>query len=231
MPAPPSPLSPVTEPAATFPFTLRSDAAQLAGELALPAAPAQALALVVQPTSQQDGGPYAIAQALLGAGLAVCRIDLLTPLDTRYPDLVRDVPLLENRLATCLSYLQGKDCRLLGLPPDLPLVIVASGGGAPAALRLTATRQGPCRALVCRNGFIDLAGRHALGFLPVPLLYLAEERPPQAPQDTRETAAAVNALSLVQAPHELVRCPGRKESARAATDWVRRWLPPAGAST
>lgn len=224
MPAPASPLSFTTEPAAAFPFTLRSEAAQLAGELALPSTPVHALALVVQPTSQQDGGPYAIAQTLLKAGLAVCRIDLLTPLDTRYPDLVRDVPLLENRLAACLTYLQGKDCRLLGLPPDLPLAIVASGGAAPAALRLTATRQGPCRALVCRNGFIDLAGRHALGFLPVPLLYLAEERPSQ---DSRETAAAVNALSLVQAPHELVRCPGRAESVRAATDWISRWLPAA----
>lgn len=214
-----------------YPLTLRSNGAQLAGELAFPAAsaPPLGLAVVVQPASLHDAGPYAIGQALLAAGYAVFRIDLLTPNDTRYPDLLRDVALLESRLASCLQYLQGNDCRILGLPSGLGLGIVASGGAAPAALRLIASRQGACRVLACRNGFIDQAGRHALGYLSVPLLYVGEEHARHGDSEalpSTETSAAQHALTLINAPHDLIVSQRRQDTAQAVTAWLRRWLHP-----
>src|SRR5690606_6699391 len=95
----------------------------------------------------------AVADALQQAGFATLLFDLLTPEEDSDPSARFDIPLLAQRLAATLRWLQA-DPALAALPIGL----FGASTGAAAALIAAAAQPARVGAVVSRGGRPDLAG-------------------------------------------------------------------------
>lgn len=207
--------------------TLLADHVQLHGDLVLPAL---AGGLVVLPQAGADARAGQVAGILQGAGLSTLVIDLLAAQEERFADRRTNVPLLAQRLLSCLAMLKRQQAA--GEIPALPLGLLGAGHVSPVVLRVAALRDADIAAIVCRGGLIDLAGALYLRTLAAPLLMIA------AADDTALLAASRRALQRVASPHELAVVPDGGDgfehptafaaASHLATQWFRRCLAPAG---
>jgi putative phosphoribosyl transferase len=142
------------------------------------------------------------------------------------PDTWNQVPTLTARLAAVIDWL-GHQPAL----KDLPLGIVCRDAAAAAMIRVAVRGGAPLRALACRGGRPDLAGREPLRMLTLPLLLVAGERDEEAGlpnRQVRDLLDGITELAIVAGASHDFDEPGALDAAsRHLCRWFRRWLGPA----
>ena len=150
------------------------DRGRLNAELIMPAHPT-GIVIFVQDCG--SGGRLSprnryIAEALNQAGLATLLFDLLTPAEESVDDATHelrcDMPLLAERLRYATDWVRF-DMETHGLP----IGYLGAGTGAAAAIVAASRETGDVvKAIVCRSGYPEMAGRD-LHNLNSPLLLVA----------------------------------------------------------
>lgn len=203
--------------------------ASLAGDLALPPAPA-GLVLFVHGSGSGRHSPRnrQVARALQQAGLGTLLFDLLTADEERVDSCTReyrfDIALLTARLA-CATAWVGQQPALA----SLPLGYFGASTGSAAAL-IAAARLGPrVRAVVSRGGRPDLAGPMMLASILCPTLLVVGGEDPEV---IRLNEMAMHhlrcdrSLQVVPGATHLFEEPGTLDAVcRLASDWFVRHLP------
>jgi putative phosphoribosyl transferase len=167
-----------------------------------------------------------VARALQENGLATLLFDLLTEaeerMDARTRALRFDIDLLTDRLVGALDW-ASRQPRLAGLPIGL----FGASTGAAAALRAAAARPDQVAAVVSRGGRPDLAG-DALEAVRAPTLLIVGGDDPEVLALNRTAAGrlvAPHRVLIVRGATHLFEEPGAlDEVARAAAEWLDRWL-------
>lgn len=199
-------------------------AAPLTGDLTVPT---QANGLVVfvhgSGSSRLSPRNRAVADALQQAGFATLLFDLLTPEEDSDPSARFDIPLLAQRLAATLRWLQA-DPALAALPIGL----FGASTGAAAALIAAAAQPARVGAVVSRGGRPDLAGEDVFARVHAPTLLIVG--------GADHEVLALNRQALARLPRsaELGIVPGAThlfeehgaldQVATLASAWFRRWL-------
>jgi pimeloyl-ACP methyl ester carboxylesterase len=195
---------------------------RLAGEVSVPPA-ARGLVLFAHGSGSGRLSPRnrAVAESLVGAGLATLLMDLLTPEeeaeDLRTARLRFDVQLLGERVISTIDWL-ASDAVLGGLP----LGCFGASTGAAAALIAAAERPQRVAAVVSRGGRPDLAA-HALPRVTAPTLLIVGGRDTEVIALNRVAQADLageSQLVIVPGAGHLFEEPGALENVAAlARDW------------
>jgi putative phosphoribosyl transferase len=203
------------------------DGVRLAGELTVPAG---AAGIVVFAHGSGSGrlSPRnrAVADVLVGAGLATLLLDLLTPEEeaidrrTRRPRF--DVGLLGRRVVATIDWL-GREAAT----QDLAVGGFGASTGAAAALIAAAARPERVRAVVSRGGRPDLAG-DLLRRVTAPTLLIVGGNDVEVLQLNRAAMAALAGevrLEVIPGAGHLFEEPGALERvAELAREWFLRHL-------
>ncbi|MER5263988.1 dienelactone hydrolase family protein [Actinosynnema sp. NPDC002837] len=117
-----------------------------------------------------DGGPHPrgdlhVARTLQREHLATVLVDLRPA-----GDRPADVPVLAGRLAAVVDWLADQPAT-----SGHPIGLFGAGGGAAVALLAAAERPVAVRAVVCRDGRVDLAGDALTRVLAPTLLIVGEQ--------------------------------------------------------
>jgi putative phosphoribosyl transferase len=203
--------------------------ATLDGDLTLPVA---ASGLVIfahgSGSSRHSRRNRAVAQSLVGRGLATLLMDLLTPeeeaLDARTAHLRFDIPLLASRLVDACAW-SGAEAQTSAL--RIGLFGASTGGGA--ALVAAADVPERIHAVVSRGGRPDLAG-NALPHVRAPTLLIVgglDDAVLQLNEQARSRMVAPVELRVVPGATHLFEERGALEAvALLAGDWFLRHLAP-----
>jgi putative phosphoribosyl transferase len=203
------------------------DGVRLAGELTVPAG---AAGIVVFAHGSGSGRlsrrNRAVADVLVGAGLATLLLDLLTPdedaIDRRTRRPRFDVGLLGRRVVAAIDWL-GRETGT----KDLAVGGFGASTGAAAALIAAAARPERVRAVVSRGGRPDLAGE-LLRRVTAPTLLIVGGNDVEVLQLNRAAMAALAGearLEVVPGAGHLFEEPGALERvAELARDWFLRHL-------
>jgi dienelactone hydrolase len=167
----------------------------------------------------------AVAQALQRDGLGTLLFDLLTQeeeIEERYTRHLRfDIPLLANRLAGVVEWLEERDDAAA-----LPVGLFGASTGAAAAL-IAATRT-DVRAVVSRGGRPDLA-EDALRQVRAPTLLVVGGDDVEVLELNRKALRRIMAparLQIVPDAGHLFEEPGTlDEVIRMASAWFQKYLP------
>jgi dienelactone hydrolase len=168
-----------------------------------------------------------VADGFHQAGFGTLLMDLLTEeeeaIDARTRHLRFDVGLLAGRLTAAADWLGDADGAA-----GLPLATFGASTGAAAALITAADRPDRVRAVVCRGGRPDLAGR-ALEQVRAPTLLVvggADEPVVRLNAEAASRLTCDHRLVVVPGATHLFPEPGALDAVIAASvDWVDRWLP------
>lgn len=164
----------------------------------------------------------AVAEALNRRGIATLLFDLLVPAEEGDRRNVFDIPLLAERLALVVRWIDGED-DLAGLP----LGLFGASTGAAAALVAAARLGDRIGAVVSRGGRPDLAG-DALEQVTVPTLLIvggADFGVIELNEDAFARLAGPKELEIVPGATHLFEEPGALEAVmEVAARWFERWL-------
>jgi len=164
----------------------------------------------------------AVAEALNQRGIATLLFDLLVPAEEGDRRNVFDIPLLAERLALVVRWIDGED-DLAGLP----LGLFGASTGAAAALVAAARLGDRIGAVVSRGGRPDLAG-DALEQVTVPTLLIvggADFGVIELNEDAFARLAGPKELEIVPGATHLFEEPGALEAVmEVAARWFERWL-------
>jgi dienelactone hydrolase len=168
----------------------------------------------------------AVAEVLVGDGLATLLIDLLTEEeeleDMRTARLRFNIPLLGRRVIGAIDWLESaSDVR------ELPVGCFGASTGAAAALVAAAERPQRVAAVVSRGGRPDLAGE-ALRRVTAPTLLIVGGNDPEVIRLNSQAQALLageSHLEIVPGAGHLFEEPGALEQvARLTRDWFNRYL-------
>ncbi len=164
----------------------------------------------------------AVAEALNRRGIATLLFDLLAPAEEGDRRNVFDIPLLADRLALVVRWVEGED-DLAGLP----LGLFGASTGAAAALVAAARLGNRIGAVVSRGGRPDLAG-DALEQVTVPTLLIvggADYGVIELNEDAFARLAGPKELEIVPGATHLFEEPGALEAVmKVGARWFERWL-------
>ncbi len=160
----------------------------------------------------------AVAEGFAARGIATLLFDLLTPAEEGDRSNVFDIPLLAERLADAVAWVQHEP----GLS-GLPLGLFGASTGAAAALVAAAQLPGAIRAVVSRGGRPDLAG-DALARVRAPTLLIVGGADYDVIALNEEAAAhitAPKALKIVPGATHLFPEPGALQT---VVDLAAHWF-------
>jgi len=164
----------------------------------------------------------AVAAALNRRGIATLLFDLLVPVEEGDRRNVFDIPLLADRLALAVRWIDGEE-ELAGLP----LGVFGASTGAAAALVAAARLGDRIGAVVSRGGRPDLAA-DALEQVTVPTLLIvggADYGVIELNEDAFARLAGPKELEIVPGATHLFEEPGALEAVmEVAARWFERWL-------
>jgi len=164
----------------------------------------------------------AVAAALNRRGIATLLFDLLVPAEEGDRRNVFDIPLLADRLALAVRWIDGEE-ELAGLP----LGVFGASTGAAAALVAAARLGDRIGAVVSRGGRPDLAA-DALEQVTVPTLLIvggADYGVIELNEDAFARLAGPKELEIVPGATHLFEEPGALEAVmEVAARWFERWL-------
>jgi dienelactone hydrolase len=164
----------------------------------------------------------AVAAALNAQGIATLLFDLLTPAEESDRANVFDIPLLADRLADAVRWLQTQPA-----VASLPVGLFGASTGAAAALVAAARLPHRIGAVVSRGGRPDLAGE-ALDAVRAPTLLIvggADAGVIELNERAFARIAAPKALEIVPGASHLFPEPGALEAVIAhAARWFRAHL-------
>jgi pimeloyl-ACP methyl ester carboxylesterase len=167
----------------------------------------------------------AVAKALNHCGFATLLFDLLTPQEEQDRSNVFDIPMLGDRLADAINWLDSQGPALAALPVGL----FGASTGAAAALVAAARLPARIAAVVSRGGRPDLAGE-ALALVRAPTLLIVGGADFGVIELNEEALARLpgpKALTLVPGATHLFPEPGAMESViEHAVRWFERYLGP-----
>jgi dienelactone hydrolase len=200
--------------------------AALTGDLTLPLAPAGVIVFADATASGRLSAHnrYA-AESLARGGFATLVFDLLTRAEEsteRYTRQLRlDVPLLADRLAGTVGWLEGQPQLR-----DLPIGLFGTNTGAAAAL-VIATRTPGVRAIVSRSGRADLA-HEALRKVRAPTLLIVGGGDTELMELNHRALRRISAnakLHVIPSAGRALDEPGALDEAlRHASSWFREHL-------
>jgi len=160
----------------------------------------------------------AVAEALNDWGIATLLFDLLTPAEEADRANVFNIPLLADRLADAILWLDGQ-----ASVAELPLGLFGASTGAAAALVAAAAHPRRVRAVVSRGGRPDLAGG-ALEQVEAPTLLIvggADFGVIELNEQAFARLHGTKALEIVPGASHLFPEPGALE---AVIDYAARWF-------
>ena len=164
----------------------------------------------------------AVAAALNRRGIATLLFDLLVPAEEDDRRNVFDIPLLADRLALAVRWIDGEH----EIAP-LPLGLFGASTGAAAALVAAARLGDRIGAVVSRGGRPDLAG-DALAQVTAPTLLIvggADCGVIELNEDAFARLAGPKELEIVPGATHLFEEPGALEAVmEVAARWFQRWL-------
>jgi putative phosphoribosyl transferase len=166
----------------------------------------------------------AVADALNASGMATLLFDLLTPAEESDRANVFDIPLLGDRLADVVRWLEGE--RDVG---SLPVGLFGASTGAAAAIVAAAKLGDRVDAIVSRGGRPDLAGG-ALDLVRAPTLLIvggADFGVIELNEQAFARLKGPKALEIVPGASHLFPEPGALEAVIGhAAQWFERYLAP-----
>ena len=180
---------------------------RLFARLALPAAARDLLLIAGSGLITVDDEECAL---LLARQHALLTCALLDEEEIRYPDAVRNVFRLGDRLLQALAHVHRDE----GLAA-LPLVLCCREDVTPAAVRAAAQRDTQVAAIAALGGEIDRAGIERLRLCRAPLLLL------HAPEDHQSPAALQRAAPYLSAPCCVRQLAAGEAVLSAQADWWR----------
>ena len=195
----------------------------LAGDLHIPRA-AHAIVVFVHGSGSSRLSPRnrAVAEALNAQGFATLLFDLLTEDEEADRANVFDIPLLADRLADAMAWLD-RDAWAGGVP----LGLFGASTGAAAAIVAAANTGDAVGAVVSRGGRPDLAGA-ALARVRAPTLLIvggADDGVIQLNEQALAQLPGPKALEIVPGASHLFPEPGAMEAVIAhAARWFTRYL-------
>ncbi|MCE1238498.1 MAG: hypothetical protein LWW83_01035 [Azonexaceae bacterium] len=179
----------------------------LYGRLALPNG-AGKLLLIARAHRRPDD--EVLADALVGHGIAVLDMNLLSSHELQFADATQNVPRLSERLLDVLELI-----RIDGDLERLPLTVLAHGDSTPAAIRAAARRDAQVDALICHGGLADRAGLQSLQLLTAPLLMLFEH------DDDSGPPAWERASRHLGGPHAMHRLAAGESPLAVMLQWLK----------
>ena len=199
------------------------DGVTLDGELEVPA---NAKGLVIfshgAGSSRLSGRNMAVAKRLRANGQATLLVDLLTEEEDMDYETRFDIDLLTERLTTITDWADHDD-RVY----DLPVGYFGASTGAAAALLAASAASDVVRAVVCRGGRVDLAGR-APDTLTVPTLLIVGQNDSGVIDLNQEAFLRLQGkkeLSVIPRATHLFEEPGALDRvAVLAAEWFNEYL-------
>jgi dienelactone hydrolase len=209
------------------PVAIPADGVRLAGDLTVPA-DARGIVVFAHGSGSGRFSPRnrAVADVLVGSGLATLLMDLLTreeeAVDLRTRHLRFDIALLARRVIATIDWLASEPTA-----KELPVGCFGASTGAAAALIAAAERPERVGAVVSRGGRPDLAGE-ALRRVRAPTLLIVGGNDPEVVRLNQQALAGLGGesrLEIVPGATHLFEEPGALERvAVLARDWFLRHL-------
>jgi putative phosphoribosyl transferase len=202
--------------------SVRGDAIELPGRLALPSPPT-GLVLFAHGSGSSRHSPRNIhvAGVLHESWIGTLLFDLLTEPEVSDRVNVFDIPLLAERLMAAVRFVSGLDTTR-----HLPLGLFGASTGAAAAL-VAAAREPRVTAVVSRGGRPDLAGRK-LAVVTAPTLLIVGSEDHEVLELNRQALDLLDCekrLAIVPGATHLFEEPGTlDEAARLAAEWFAKHL-------
>lgn len=198
------------------------DDASVVGDLEIPSDP-RGLVIFAHGSGSSRLSPRNrfVAHALNRDRFATLLCDLLTEDEDRDPAKRFDIPLLANRLSAVVDWSAGE-----ASVRDLPVGLFGASTGAAAALIAAVWRQDAVKAVVCRGGRPDLAGRSLLARVAVPVLLIvggADDEVLALNRQALEEMSESAALTIVPGATHLFEEAGALET---VADLAAQWFGP-----
>ncbi|HUL02147.1 MAG TPA: hypothetical protein VLV16_02820 [Gemmatimonadales bacterium] len=209
-----------------IPALIRAEGVTLLGSIAFPRDPVGVVLLA----HATNGNRYNqvdnfLARRLRDAGIATMQLDLLNPAEAADPSASEDVHLLAHRILSATAWLEHlPECAWL------PIAYHGATMGAAAALIAAADAGRRVRAVVVRNGRIDLA-EDALPRVKAPTLFVVRNVVERLLEKTyaalprlggdKELAIIAGVAPLLEEPKAL------DQLAWLVTGWYSRYFAPA----
>lgn len=173
-------------------------------------------------SSRHSPRNYLVAKHLIKRGFGTLRLNLLTPLESTFPENQFDIGLMSRRLIAANRWLREQE-----ETKSLPLGYFGSSTGAAAAIAAAANERGQVSVIVSRGGRPDLAWDF-LGMIDVPILFIVggfDDVVIKVNKKAYEEIRGIKRLEIIPRVTHLFEEPGALEkAANLAAIWFEKYM-------